>query len=88
VVRGAAVGDADNVVAGEDEVAVMGGGEGGLERGAADVIEGPESFLAAKTFRTCRGDVFAVIATCVRVSTGLVMYIPVEVAGSGIISKL
>ncbi len=67
MVRGAAVGNVVNAVAGEDEVTVMGGGEGGH----ADVIEGFESFLVEKTFRTCGGDVFVVIVAYVRVSISL-----------------
>ncbi|KAH9020736.1 hypothetical protein EDB84DRAFT_1441718 [Lactarius hengduanensis] len=46
---GAAVGKADNVVAGEDEVAVVCGGKEGLKGGAADVIDVLESFLVAET---------------------------------------
>lgn len=58
---GAAVGKADNVVAGKDEVAVVCGGKEGLKGGAADVIDVLESFLVAKTSNmsySLVGDVF------------------------------
>jgi hypothetical protein len=48
--RGAVVGEADDVVAGVDEAAVIGGAEGGLEGGTAEVLERRKVLLGYEDF--------------------------------------